>query len=187
MYFSDDGEALIVLPKTGRRIGSPFDVDRCLSAPRRQPHLAADLLLRAGRSLSEGIMFRSITSVGGTSTNPADFTMTFTAESADPSAQLEAIEDAIEVLEAGGTISSGLANSLSAKLSAAMHQVDHQPHAAANMLTAFIHQVTALVQTGRLSVADGTNLITAAQNLYRRSCELTCQIVCQWPDRPLRA
>ena len=75
------------------------------------------------------------------------------------------IEDAIEVLEAGGTISSALANSLSAKLGAAMHQVDHQPHAAANMLTAFVHQVTALVRTGRLSVADGTNLITAAQNL----------------------
>jgi urease accessory protein UreF len=90
--------------------------------------------------------------------------MTFTSGD-DPSAQLEAIEDAIDVLEAGGTISSGVANSLSAKLGAAMHQVDHQPHAAANMLTAFIHQVTALVRTGRLSVADGTNLITAAQNL----------------------
>ena len=50
-------------------------------------------------------------------------------------------------------------------LGAAMHQVDHQPHAAASMLTAFIHQVTALVRTGRLSVADGTNLITAAENL----------------------
>jgi hypothetical protein len=116
--------------------------------------------------LAEGILSRSISSVGATSTNPADFTMTFTAEvTDDPSAQLEAIEDAIDVLEAGGTISSGLANSLSAKLGAAMQQVDHQPHAAAKMVMAFIHQVTALIRTGRLSIADGTNLVTAAQDL----------------------
>ena len=33
------------------------------------------------------------------------------------------------------------------------------------MLTAFIQQVTALVQAGRLTAADGQNLITAAQSV----------------------
>lgn len=100
---------------------------------------------------------------GGTVTSASG--LVYPTGAVDPSAQIEAIEDAIEVLEVGGTISRGVANSLSANLGAAMHQVDHQPHAAVNMLTAFIHQVTALVRTRRLSVADGTNLTTAAENL----------------------
>jgi hypothetical protein len=91
--------------------------------------------------------------------------MTLTAESADPSAQIEAIEDAVEVLESGGTISSGLAASLSANLGAARDRVDDQPRAAAGMLTAFIQRVTALVRAGRLNSADGNNLISAAQNV----------------------
>jgi hypothetical protein len=115
--------------------------------------------------LVAGDTFRSIASVGATSTNPADFTMTFTNESAGPSAGLEALDASVELLRSSGTLSSGPANSLSSKLGAAISQVEHQPHAAANILRAFIHQVAALVRTRRLNEADGTNLMTAAENV----------------------
>ncbi|HXW03901.1 MAG TPA: hypothetical protein VD833_01610, partial [Vicinamibacterales bacterium] len=52
--------------------------------------ITATIALDINLFLAEGVAFRSISSVGATSTNPADFTMTFTAESSDPSAQLEA-------------------------------------------------------------------------------------------------
>ena len=111
-------------------------------------------------------MFRSVSSIAEhTTNNPADFTMNLTVDSADPSAQIDAIEDAVEVLVSGGTISSGLAASLLAKLGAARDHVDGQSPMAAGILTAFIQQVTALVQAGRLNFADGNNLITAAENV----------------------
>jgi hypothetical protein len=126
----------------------------------------ATIALDINLFLAEGELFRSVSSIAEqTTNNPADFAMHLTVDSADPSAQIEAIEDAVDVLESGGTISSGLAASLSAKLDAARDHVDDQSPTAVGILTAFIQQVTALVQAGRLSSADGNNLITAAQNV----------------------
>ena len=147
------------------------DIPFCSGQPAATSQLDVELNMSEGDNYYDTLRLTAVEVLdenkqplpGGTISSASG--LLYPTEAVDPSAQLEAIEDAIEVLEAGGTISGGLANSLSAKLGAAMHQVDHQPHAAANMLTAFIHQVTALVRTGKLSVADGTNLITAAQNL----------------------
>jgi hypothetical protein len=126
----------------------------------------ATIALDINLFLAPGEMFRSVSSIAEqTTNNPADFTMILSIDSADPSAGIDAIEDALDVLESGGTISSGLAASLSAKLSAARDRVDDQPAAAAAMLTAFIQQVAALVQAGRLTVADGNSLTTAAENV----------------------
>jgi hypothetical protein len=126
----------------------------------------ATIALDINLFLAAGDTFRSISSDAGPSNNPADFTMNFTAASeTDPSVQIDAIGDAVEALETDGTISSGLATSLSAKLDAARDRVDDQPQAAVGMLRAFIQQVTALVETGRLNLAYGENLTTAAQNV----------------------
>jgi hypothetical protein len=126
----------------------------------------ATIALDINLFLAEGELFRSISSIAEqTTNNPADFTMNLTAESADPAAQIEAIEDAVALLESNETISSGIANALSATLRAARNQVGVRPRLAVAILRIFNLQVTVLVRVGRLSSADGTNLITAAQNV----------------------
>ena len=130
------------------------------------PTIALDIDL----FLADGEMFRSVSSIAAlTTNNPADFTMNLTDDSGDASAQIEAIADTVAVLESGGTISAGLAASLSARLGAATNRVDDQPRAAVGILRAFIQQVTALVRARRLNSADGEILITAADNVIARS------------------
>jgi hypothetical protein len=129
----------------------------------------ATIALDINQFLAEGELFRSVSSIADfTTNNPADFTMNLTDESGDPSAQIEAIADIVAALESGGTIGTGLAASLSAKLRAATNRVDDQPRAAVGMLTAFIQQVTALVRARRLNSADGEILVTAANNVIAR-------------------
>ena len=94
--------------------------------------------------------------------------MNLTDESGDPSAEIEAMADTVAVLESGGTISTGLAASLSAKLDAATNRLDDQARAAVGILTAFVQQVTALVRAEGLNSADGEILITAADNVIAR-------------------
>jgi hypothetical protein len=126
----------------------------------------ATIALDISLFLAAGDTSRSIQSAaGGPGNTPADFFMNFALESSNPVAQLEAIAAAVDALASAGTIDGGLANALSVKLDAAMTHVDGQPQAAAGMLRAFIQQVTAMVRTGRLSAADGQNLIAAAQNI----------------------
>lgn len=116
--------------------------------------------------LASDEMFRSISSMAvQTTNNPADFTMNLTAVFADPATQIEAIQDAVALLESSGTISSGIANVLSATLRAARNQVDVRPRVAVGLLRIFNLQVTVLVRTGRLSAADGNDFITAAQSV----------------------
>ena len=91
--------------------------------------------------------------------------MNLTAGPADPSARIEAIEGAVAVLASSRAISAGLANSLSAKLGAAGNRVHAQPPAAVGILGAFIRQVAALVQAGKLDLTEGTNLTAAAQSV----------------------
>ena len=134
-----------------------------LSLPPIPPTLTIALDIR--QFLEDGVTFRSIGSTGATSTNPADFTMTFTDEVDEPSLQIAAIGAAVELLESGGALRTGLANALSAKLDAAISEVNDQPLAAANILGAFVNQVTALVRTGRLNAEDGASLISAAEDV----------------------
>jgi hypothetical protein len=116
--------------------------------------------------LAAGDTSRSIASAaGGPGNTPADFFMNFTLAADNPTIKLAVILESLEILEAGDGIRSGNANALSAKVNAALGQVEAQPQAAAGMLTAFIHQVTALVNTGRVSPGEGQNLIAAAQDV----------------------
>jgi hypothetical protein len=115
---------------------------------------------------NNGQTSRSIFSFAGPSQNPADFTVNFTLESADdPRTQIEALEEAVEVLESAETISGGVATSLSAKLEHSKKHLEDQAQAAIGLLNAFIHPVSALVLSGRLSFEDGQDLVSAAQNV----------------------
>jgi hypothetical protein len=92
--------------------------------------------------------------------------MNFTLASDNPTIKLAVILESLQILEAGDGIRSGNAHALSAKVEAALGQVEGQPQAAIGMmLGAFINQVTALVGTGRVSPGEGQNLITAAESV----------------------
>ncbi len=126
----------------------------------------ATIALDISLFLAAGDTSRSISSAaGGPGNTPADFFMNFMLASGDPKVKVAAILESLRILETNGDLSGGLENALSAKLAAVASQLDEHPQAALGMLTAFIHHVTALVQTGRLGEADGTSLITAAQNI----------------------
>jgi probable HAF family extracellular repeat protein len=69
----------------------------------------------------------------------------------------------VEQMRADGTLSAGEAKSLLAKLDAAARQLDTGKIAPTrNLLYAFIHEVNALVSSGRLSATDAQPLIDAA-------------------------
>ena len=126
----------------------------------------ATIALDINLFLADGEMFRSVGSIAElTTNNAADFTMILTAESGDPSARIEAIEDTVALLASSGTIARGFANALSATLRAARNQVDVRPRLGVAILRVFNLQVTVLVWIGRLNSADGNSLITAAQNV----------------------
>jgi hypothetical protein len=126
----------------------------------------ATIALDINLFLAAGDLFRSISSSAvQTTDNPADFTMNLTAESADPAARIEAIEDAVALLASSGTISRGIASALSATLRTARNQVEVRPRLAVVILRIFNLQATVLVRIGRLSLADGNNLIAASQNV----------------------
>ena len=74
-----------------------------------------------------------------------------------------AIADAVEnvtALVAAGTLSDGEATALTAKLDAARHQLDKDnTKAATSVLKAFINQVGAMVNSGRLTAEEARSLI----------------------------
>ena len=126
----------------------------------------ATIALDISLFLAAGDTSRSISSAaGGPGNTPADFFMNFTLASDNPNIKVTAILESLRILETNGDLSGGFENALSAKLDAVLSQLEQQPQAATGMLAAFIHHVAALVQTGRLGEADGTSLITAAQNI----------------------
>jgi DNA/RNA endonuclease G (NUC1)/PKD repeat protein len=70
------------------------------------------------------------------------------------------------VAQVNGMVSGGAANSLGAKLRAASASLDRgNPASAKGQLGAFIGEVQAMVQSGRLSQADGNALVAAAQRI----------------------
>lgn len=69
-------------------------------------------------------------------------------------------------LVTAGVLSPGNGNALSAKLQAAIGQLDRgNTSAATNQLNAFINQVNALMRAGRLPASSGQDLIDAAQRI----------------------
>jgi FIMAH domain len=72
----------------------------------------------------------------------------------------------IDDLVAGGSLNSGQANALEAKLEAALQKIDDgRISVAINELNAFIKQVQSYVKAGTLSAAEGAALIEAADEL----------------------
>jgi len=80
--------------------------------------------------------------------------------------QLALLLDDVAALVADGVLSPGRGNALSAKLEAALAQVEHgNPLAAAGALGAFVNQVEAFVQAGILTAEQGQALIAEAEHI----------------------
>lgn len=83
-------------------------------------------------------------------------------------AAVQALDRAISDLLARGDIAHGEANALGATLDAAARQIARgNPNAASGELGAFINQVNAAVQSGRLSAGAGQALIALAQRIIQ--------------------
>ena len=83
-----------------------------------------------------------------------------------PDEQLESIKSDVEDLATAGTLNQGESGSLTMKLSVAQKKISQgKDNAALNMLAAFINQVEALVNSGRLTPDEGQALIDAAQDV----------------------
>lgn len=75
----------------------------------------------------------------------------------------------VQALADQGTLDKGEANSLQSKLEAAAKLIGREAYEpAANLLMAFVNEVEALVQSGRLTTAQGQPLIDAGQELAER-------------------
>jgi hypothetical protein len=89
---------------------------------------------------------------------------TFTVTVRSASDQLTTISDLIQDLVDAGQLSANNANPLTGKLSSAMDKLnDGHVNASINKLNAFINQVNAFVNSGKLTPAQGAQLIAAAQ------------------------
>ena len=83
-----------------------------------------------------------------------------------PANAVEAIADLVALVDGladDGTLGRGEAEALGAKLAAASKQLEKNSTAAANALRAFVHQVEALVKSGRLTAGQGEELTHAAE------------------------
>ena len=81
-----------------------------------------------------------------------------------PRVMTQQLIDHVNALVAQGAISAGNGNALTAKLNAALQQINRgNARAASNQLQAFINQVEALVRGGRLTPAQGEFLIESAR------------------------
>lgn len=91
-------------------------------------------------------------------------TINYCLTPASPDEMLESIKADIEDLAGAERLNKGESGSLTAKLSLAQKRISQgKDNAAINMLAAFINQVQALVNSGRLTPAEGQELIDAAQ------------------------
>ncbi len=93
---------------------------------------------------------------------------TVIVRSAQPQQALQALITTIRNLVTSGLLSAGNGNALSAKLQAAISELNVGNNIdAVNELKAFINQVNALMRAGRLPAGEGQNLIDAANQLIR--------------------
>jgi hypothetical protein len=88
---------------------------------------------------------------------------------ATPDEETALLSATIEQLANVGTLDRGRARSLTALVEAAASALDRgNPTAAANLLTALVNQVEALVRTGQLTATDAAGLLDAANNAIRQ-------------------
>lgn len=86
-----------------------------------------------------------------------------------PLQQIDSIRERIDDLIAEGALQAQAARPLQAKLDAAGRALERgQENAAINVLRAFVNQVKALVQAGRLDAAAGLRLHQAVQGVIDR-------------------
>ncbi len=102
---------------------------------------------------------------GGTIVVPGRTAAVF-VKRATPTERLDFIRGDIQDLVAGGVLNAGEGNSLTVKLDAAIKKLgENQPRVAVNQLLAFVNQVKALVQSGRLTPAQGQFLIDQVRSI----------------------
>lgn len=80
-----------------------------------------------------------------------------------PQEDIEDVIDLVDELAALGAVLPGDGSSLRSKLNSAINALPEDPDGAIGSLRAFINQVRAFVRTGRLTAAEGQELIDAAQ------------------------
>jgi hypothetical protein len=109
--------------------------------------------------------------ITATATDPDNNTSEFSNQVAvtEPQQATLALIDEVENLVAQGSLNEGQADSLRAKLQAALKQMNRGNfNAAANQLQAFINQVEAFVNAGKLPQAQGQMLINLTNEIIRQ-------------------
>jgi hypothetical protein len=108
-------------------------------------------------------------SITATATSPRNQTSEFSncvATLTTPQAQIQQLIQDVDSLASQGVLNQGQANSLTAKLRAALQQLERgNTKAAGGQLRAFINQVEALVRSGKLSSMQGRHLIDGANSV----------------------
>ena len=89
----------------------------------------------------------------------------------DPVEQIEELIGKVFSLVDEGKLNKGEANSLNSKLDAALKSIEKgKTNTACNQLGAFINQVNALINSGRLTQEEGEQLIFAAEAVIAELC-----------------
>lgn len=104
-----------------------------------------------------------------TGSNSASTSVTVNAPPPTPQDATHQVVADVSNLLNSGTLTRGEANSLKAKLQAALNKVNQgNKTAAKNQLNAFINEVNALVNSGRLTQAEGQALNNAATDVINQ-------------------
>lgn len=83
-----------------------------------------------------------------------------------PAEQIDAVRSMVTELVAGHRLGAGLGTALGAKLDAAGAALGRgRDQTAANVLTAFVHQVQALTATGTIDASTGSQLTTTVMDI----------------------
>lgn len=106
---------------------------------------------------------------GTSDSNVATVTITVKPAPLSPVQATQNLDNQVQNLVNQGVLDKGNSNALSVKLQAAIEKINQGNNKAAiNQLQAFINQVEAFIKVGRLSQADGQQLIAAANKIINQ-------------------